>query len=87
VIDALDELDTRIKAGKAVFSGDGTTITFPITHGFDVEPTVVLIGEASADAMGHKYWTVDAKEITVIFETPPPEGTENVQLWWLAIKL
>jgi len=76
-----------VKAGKAVFSGDGTTVEFRITHGFDVEPTLALIGEASPDAMGNKYWTVTATEIVVIFETAPPKETENIHLWWLAIKL
>jgi len=48
---------------------------------------LALIGHASPDAIGDKYWTVDATEIIVVYVTAPLSGENNVRLWWLAIKL
>jgi hypothetical protein len=91
VVDALDELDGRAPKKRmgalATFSGDGSTTDFVIAHGLGVAPDVALVGEGSADAVGNKWWEVDATNLTIHFLTAPPSGTDNVKLWWLVLKL
>jgi len=85
VIDALEALDTRIKCGIATFNGDGYTNAFLIEHGFIETPTCVMVGKASPDLPDIDYWTADETYITVFFKEAPPEGEENVKLWYMAI--
>jgi hypothetical protein len=90
VVDALNELDGRIKkvmGGMGVWSGNGISTVFEFTHNFGEIPTVVLIGEASNDAMGNKWWEADETKVTIYFSSPPPSGTNNVRLWYLVMKL
>lgn len=90
VVDALEELDKRvsnIKAGLASFSGDGSTVDFVIEHKLGEEPTLVLIGDGSEDAIGEKWWEADENNVTIHYSNPPPEGTDNVKLWYLIIKV
>jgi len=91
VVDALDELDKRAvierNGGIATFSGDGTTISFQITHGLTTTPTIALVGKAISGLPDLDYWTADETYITVYFKTAPPAGTENIKLWWYAIRL
>jgi hypothetical protein len=90
VVDALNELDGRVKkvrGGIATFSGDGTATDFEFTHDLGEVPTVVMIGEASNDAMGDKWWEADETKVTIHFSSPPPAGTDNVKLWYLLLKL
>jgi len=91
VVDALEELDSRapmkIKGGKMTFSGDGTTTTFYIPHNMGSTPTVALVGKAIANLPDIDYWEVNDTYIIVYFKSAPVSGTDNVILWWLAIKL
>jgi len=91
VVDALNDLDKRspleLKGGLGVWSGDGATTTFKITHGMTATPTTVLVTPASLDARRPYYAEADGTEITIEFETAPPSGTDNVKLYWLAVRL
>ena len=71
----------------ATFSGDGTTTSFQISHGLTTTPTVALVGKAISGLPDIDYWEVDSSYITVYFKTPPSSGTDNVKLWWMAIRL
>lgn len=86
VVDALEFLDKRIKCGQAVFSGDGAETTFNIEHGFTEKPTSAIVGKAVADLPDIDYWTIDETYISVTFKTAPPSGTDNVKIWWIAVK-
>jgi len=46
-----------------------------------------MVGKAISDLPDLDYWEADATYITVYFKSPPPSGTENIKLWWLAIRL
>lgn len=91
IIDALDELDGRAPAelngGIATFSGDGTTTSFQIPHGLSTTPTIALVGKAISGLPDIDYWEVDTTYIIVHFKSPPSSGTDNIKLWWLAIRL
>jgi len=90
VIDALEELDTRIavkrQGGLATFSGDGMSVDFEITHDFGGVPDLALVGEASEDAIGEKWWEVSETSLIIHFISPPPAGIDNVKLWYLILK-
>ena len=90
VVDALDELNARapleIKGGLASFTGDGSTITFKISHGLSGAPSVALVGKASSGLPDIDHYTADTKYINVTFKSPPSSGVE-VKLWWLALRL
>jgi hypothetical protein len=85
VVDALNELDNRISAGQASFTGDGTTTTFNIPHGLGEVPWVVMVGKGSANLPDIDYFTADAVNISVVFKSAPASGA-NVRIWWIAIK-
>jgi hypothetical protein len=71
-------------SGVATFSGDAATTAFTIAHGLAATPTVVNLEAKSADAVGDKYWTADATNITVTFAAAPAAGTDNVVIGWEA---
>jgi hypothetical protein len=71
-------------SGTATFSGDAATTAFTIAHGLAAAPTVVNLEAKSADAVGDKYWTADATNITVTFAAAPAAGTDNVVIGWEA---
>jgi len=71
-------------SGEAVFSGNGTTTSFSWTHGLVETPTKILVTPKSADASGNFYVTADATNITIIYITAPPTGTNNIVLSWYA---
>jgi len=91
VVDALEELDGRaplaIRGGRAVFDGDGSTTTFYIAHGMDAAPTCVVVGKGAANLPDIDYWEADSTNIKVVFKSPPAAGSQNVVIWWLAVRL
>jgi hypothetical protein len=70
--------------GVAIFSGNGTQTTFTIPHGLSGTPSSWRVEAGSSDAKGDKYVTADATNLTVVFATAPPAGTNNVVLVWSA---
>jgi hypothetical protein len=69
-------------SGTATFSGDGIATSFSFAHGLAATPTVVNLEAKSADAVGDKYWSADATNITVTFAAAPAAGTDNVVIGW-----
>jgi hypothetical protein len=89
LIDALNELDSRspkkFNCGSASFNGDGVSLSFKIAHGIGTTPSFAIVGKKASGLPDIDYWDVDTTYITVYFKSPPPSGTGNVVLWWLAI--
>jgi len=74
--------------GLAVFSGDGATTLFTISHGLVGEPGVYFVEEASAVAGDAeiRHVTPTATVLNVYFKTAPAAGTDNVWLrWWARV--
>jgi len=90
VADALNELDERtpirVSAGVGVWSGDGTTTTFVIAHNWGEVPTVAFTEANTPDASGVRHVELTENELRVVYENPPPAGTNNVVLFWIIMK-
>jgi len=71
-------------SSTAVFSGDGNTTQFSISHSLSGKPTEVLITPRTQDAAGNFYATCNESQITVHYLSPPPSGIDNVELSWKA---
>jgi hypothetical protein len=91
MVDALNELDKRapaeIKGGSITFSGDGTTVTFNIPHGMSATPTTVSVTKGISNLPDIDYVDVDSANIKVTFKSPPASGTNNVKLYYIAVRL
>ena len=85
VIDALEDLDKRIKCGLYETTGDGTTNSFQIEHNLGETPTCVICGKASAGLPDIDYWFADETYITVVFKSAPDSGID-VKIYWIALK-
>jgi len=83
VVDALNELDSRVVGGKAQFTGDGTATSFDIPHGLGEAPLAVMVGKGSPDVPDIDHFTADATKITVVFKSPP---LGDFEVWWIAVK-
>jgi hypothetical protein len=68
--------------GTAVFSGNGSTTRFSISHGLASTPSKVYVTKGSS--LPDFYVTADANNIYVNFVSAPPSGTNNVVLYWYA---
>jgi hypothetical protein len=85
IVDALNELEERLRGGQAVFTGDGSTSSFSIPHNLGTTPVAVVVGKGSPGLPDIDYWTADSTNIYVVFKTPPGSGVE-VRVWWIAVK-
>ena len=85
MVDALNDLDTRVKGGLESFTGDGATKTFQIAHGLATTPVTVIVGKGASGLPDIDYWTADETHITVEFKEPPSSGS-NILIWWIALK-
>jgi hypothetical protein len=70
------------RGGTASFSGTGSQSTFTIPHTLGNVPDLVTVEPGSTDAMGNYVVTKDGTNLTVVYATPPPGGTQNVKLEW-----
>jgi hypothetical protein len=72
--------------GKATFSGNGSTTSFVIPHGLwaGYTPRYWNVVKASNITQDIEYVTADGTNLTVVFESAPPAGTNNVVLSWEA---
>lgn len=64
--------------GSATFSGGGQQTTFDIPHGLSQEPVAFVVQARTDDASSISHATADSTNITVVFDTPPPTGTDNI---------
>jgi hypothetical protein len=91
VVDALNELNNRTpvetKGGIKTFSGDGITVTFNIPHGISTTPTTVSVAKAISNLPDIDYIEADATNIKVTFKSPPASGTDNVKIYYIALRL
>jgi hypothetical protein len=84
LVDALNELDSRVVGGRAQFTGDGSTTSFAIPHGLGEVPMAVMVGKGSPGLPDIDHFTADATSITVVFRSPPP--ATSFYVWWIAVK-
>jgi len=81
----VDQRLTEIRPAKQdTFSGDGETLEFAIFHGLGVVPQSWQVTPVSDDASSMSHVSADDTNLYVKFDTPPPSGTGNVVLNWLA---
>jgi len=84
LVDALNELDSRVVGGRAQFTGDGSATSFAIPHGLGEVPMAVMVGKGSPGIPDIDHFTADATNITIIFKSPPP--ATSFYVWWIAVK-
>lgn len=75
---------TTENGGVAEFTGDGSTTTFTISHGLDVEPSIVLVTPLTPAADADRDITWDGTNITITFSTAPPNGATLRFSWYAA---
>jgi hypothetical protein len=71
---------------QAVFDGNGSKLEFVIPHGFSSTPESWFVQAATDDASSLSHVGADATNLYVRYDTPPPTGSGNVVLNWLAKK-
>lgn len=72
------------QSGSSSFSGDGTTVSFPVTHLIGTAPSQVL-PEATSSAASAAHWVSakSASTFTITFAVAPAAGSNNVTFDWL----
>ena len=73
---------TASLSDQVSFSGDGSTTQFSIFHGLSKKPASWQIEAVSPDAAYPSHATADGTNIDVFYDSPPPEGMNNVVLNW-----
>lgn len=68
--------------GSYVLSGDASQTSFNIPHGFGTSPTNIIVEGASPDADNDFSYSVDSTNITVVYNFPPPSGTNNLTYYF-----
>lgn len=68
--------------GSYVLSGDASNASFNIPHGFGTTPTNIIVEGASPDADNDFSYSVDATNITVVYNFPPPNGVNNLTFFF-----
>ncbi|CDN44188.1 right-handed parallel beta-helix repeat-containing protein [Paenibacillus sp. P22] len=73
-------------SGKAVFSGDGSSVTVTIPHGLSIRPTAYTVSPASNDAGFAEIRNVDADATNIIirFKNALYAGSNNISICWFA---
>lgn len=79
-------IDSNVKGGSSTFSGDGSTKSFDISHGFSSKPTAFNVQAETDDASAISHATAGSSNITVNYDTAPPSGTNNVVINYIAKK-
>lgn len=76
-----------VEDGVALFSGDGTTTTFTVSHSLGTAPSLVLVQFTSIDARDSGPAQVTNETSTsfdVVFSVAPPSGTDNIEFYYQA---
>lgn len=74
-----------LRTGSQLFSGDGSTTVFNITHGgFPFTPTYYDVGIGAPAAAGIYYLSINSVNIVVTFDVAPITGVNNITLTWAA---
>lgn len=70
------------QSGKEFFDGDGSKTEFQIFHGLAGTPFIWDITSATQDSSNINYVRVSNRLVRVVYNTPPPSGSQNVELNW-----
>jgi len=73
-------ITSDVRTGSQTYSGDGSTTSFTFAHGLSGTPSSWSVEAASDDASGASHSTADGTNITVEYDTAPPNGTDNLEL-------
>lgn len=74
-----------VQYGSSVFSGDGSTTEFDITHALGYTPGEYNVTPQQAAAVAHPFYvTATSTVLKVIFTTAPSAGTNNLSFAWRA---
>ncbi len=83
-------VDTRINESRpartATFSGNAVRKQFIIPHGLKEKPNSWILTPVTDDASSFSHVQADDTNLYVIYDTPPPEGTNNIRVNWLVTK-
>lgn len=83
-------VDTRINESRpaktATFSGNAVKKQFIIPHGLEEKPNSWILTPVTDDASSFSHVQADNTNLYVIYDTPPPEGTNNIKVNWLVTK-
>lgn len=69
-----------VKLNSATFDGDGIQKEFQIAHGLTNAPDAWTVHATTDDASGISHSTADATNITIVYDTAPPSGTNNIKV-------
>jgi hypothetical protein len=78
-----DRVNEIRPSDQATFSGDGVQMEFEINHGLATKPDSWIVTPVTDDASSFSHVTADDTNLTVIYDTPPPNDTDNIKLNWL----
>ena len=73
-------ITSDVRTGSQTYSGDGSTTSFTFAHGLSAAPSSWSVEAATDDASGVSHSTADGTNITVEYDTAPPNGTDNLEL-------
>ena len=71
--------------GQETFSGSSSKKEFKIQHGFSSTPDYWNITATNNDSSGISHASANSSNIIVKYDTPPPSGSDNIVLNWVAI--
>ena len=68
--------------GYYTASGTSYTTVFQIPHGFGAQPTHWIVDPQSPEAQDDFTVTADSVNLTLTYEFPPPQGTNNLSFYY-----
>jgi len=71
------------RTGKAVASGNGSTVLFNIAHGLGTTPSNAMISVAKPAII--TTYTIDSTNIAVTFASAPASASNNVEIHWRVV--
>lgn len=75
----LSDTGAEIAADTATASGDGTTVTFTLSHSLGSTPTAVSVVATSSDASANFYVSSKgSSSVDVMYNAAPASGTNNL---------
>jgi hypothetical protein len=78
-----DRVNTIRPSDQATFSGNGVQKTFQIQHTLPSKPDSWIVTPVTDDGSSFSHVTADDNVLNVVYDTPPPSGTDNIVLNWL----
>lgn len=76
-------ITSNLEMESATFSGDGIQKEFQIAHGLSLAPKAWTIHATTDAASGISHSKADGTNITLIYDTAPPSGTDNIKVNYL----